>query len=139
MQQQLSFRPYTLDEVSNVTKVPTTVLEWLLKTLPCLKLRTGEDKVTVGLEHMQMLAVFVGNRWRDQGAPNEKVLMVTHFCCYLNIEGMEAEFAKGNTFPCFEPPMLVKLPFPRPKLYHELNLRKLWEEFCARVEAVFPT
>lgn len=133
-----TFKPFTIDEVVAVTKVPSNVLEHWLK-IDLLMVHTGEDGKSQGLEYMQAFAVFAGYRWLEGGAGMDRANGVVQFVSSLTEEGMRVEFRKGNTFPCIvpgEPRMLVKA--PDKKLGRDLNLRKLYGEFRFNLKTAFP-
>ncbi len=93
----LPFKPFTFDEVQAVVRAETKVIDSL--TLNVLKPKLGDDKMTIGLDWMQLFAVFVGARYLHEGAPLSRAQAVVTYlggCLLLNLE---AEIAAGRSFP----------------------------------------
>ncbi len=119
----LPFKPFTFDEVQAVVRAETKVIDSL--TLNVLKPKLGDDKMTIGLDWMQLFAVFVGARYLHEGAPLSRAQAVVTYlggCLLLNLE---AEIAAGRSFPA--------------ALGRRLDLKVLLPEFRAALERVFPT
>lgn len=136
-EEELPFRPYTMDEVSKITGIYTSALEAWLKTT--LELFLGDDRETRGLDHMQCFAVYCGRRFLDEGAGPALATKIVRFVAGLTERGMMVEFKKGNTFPCVADGYPKMLTNPKPsKLVNTLNLRTLYKEFRHHLKRVFP-
>jgi hypothetical protein len=137
----LPFKPFTPDEICEMTSVHPTVLDaWMKDVLkPCL----GDDGFTRGLNYMQTFAVFVGTRWLQEGAGAERVIPVVAMISGMTEGTLETECVAGRTWPvpatsdnqlpvgiCVKPPA-NSTPARR------LNLYVLHKEFLDRVERKF--
>ncbi len=140
----LPFRPFTIDQVYRIAGCPGKVLEqWVPSILPW---RMGEDGFTMGLEYMQLFALFVGNRYLEQGAPRGRAESVVRYVADTNLDFINQEIARGNSFPVPVSMMTnasqqsngCMVPAPDTPLGRRLNLRVLLEEFEQRLKTEFP-
>jgi hypothetical protein len=99
-----------------------------------------------------MLALYVGARWRDEGADPGRVASVVYYVARLHLEQMEAAFEEGRTFPV--PSLMVGdvvmpgggmliRPVAEPgsspgvrELFRKLDLETCWREVLHRIEEI---
>lgn len=131
----LPFKPFTLDEVKAITNAPSKFIDDLLRAGLPQKVGAGAQ----GLDYYATFAVFVGWRWKEEGAPNSKVTDVCSMVASMTMEFMEHEFNFGRMFPVMGPNRrgIMVVP-PDSRLGKTLNLKILLAEFQYNVAKVFP-
>ena len=136
---QLPFKPFTADEVQRITKCSMRVLDLCQGVLHP---RTGMG--ATGLDYMQTFAVFVGQRWLDQGASEERAQAVVKMVARMGHNVLLQRIRGGDTFPC-TPDMGPDIPAaglmvrpPNSKMGRDLNLKELYLEFTFNLKQVFP-
>src|SRR5882757_7238684 len=125
-QLDLPFKPFTLEEVVRITKAGArTVDTWSMM----LGIRSGLG--VVGLEYNQTFAIFVGQKYLDEGAT-----AVVRMLSNTPMETIEDQVAKGNTFPVPHSLSVNEIPgkgmfihAPDSTLGKRLDLYKLLLEF----------
>lgn len=132
------FKPFTLDEVQQVTGCDVKLLEKLTKPMDgTLQLQQGCG--VWGLDWLQTFEVFVAWRYIEEGGGMERALWAIHTIAALSLQGLQANHAKGLTFIVPEGAgrhMMVKPPGGR--LGKALCTKKLMGEFEARLDKAFP-
>lgn len=137
---QLPFKPFTFDEVKQITEVGANVLDSWVKLLP-----VKQGNGATGLEWMAMFGVYCGWRYLQEGAPKGRAEAVMCYVASITEHFMLTEFNEGRTFPV--PRKVVDggplgqgclVLSPGGRLGNALNLRVLFEAFKARVETIFP-
>ena len=133
---ELPFKPFTLSEAKDIAGCDTKWLDYWVKHQ--LEWFRGEDG-TQGLSYMAVVAVFVGSKWLEAGAPRSAANSVVAWLSRQAKSDMDMAVEDGFDFAI--PPVMGRPGFvrpPRSKLGRELNLRKLLPEFLERMRRVFP-
>src|SRR5262245_36923810 len=93
---QLPFKPFTFDEVKDVTEVSPNVLDSWARLL---KVKRGDDNQTVGFEWMAMFGIYCGWRYLGEGSPKGRAEAVMCYVAGITEAFMLGEFREGRTFP----------------------------------------
>lgn len=138
-QLELPFKPFTVDEVCQLTGVKPTLLDVWMRSI--LKPQMGS--MTIGLEYMQTFTVFVAKKFLDEGADGDKVDGVMRALLTVSVENMAQSFRKGDTFPVPHRNRMghvccVMVPAPKTRLGGVLRLDKLHAEFRHNLAKLFP-
>src|SRR5438552_15002024 len=99
---ELPFKPFTLDEVCRIANVKGPVLDRLMNTSATgrgLNLVRGDDGWSTGLDYMQTFAVFVANKWLEEGSGWERADDVVEYLSTMKVEFLDKELSEGRTFP----------------------------------------
>src|SRR5438876_7955320 len=91
---ELPFKPFTLDEVAQITKAISTNIDTWSRFIG---MRHGLG--VTGLEWCQVFAIFVGQKYLDEGASLDRATAVVRFLAEVKPPVLEAQLSKGNTFP----------------------------------------
>jgi hypothetical protein len=140
----LPFKPFTLEEVAQITGCKPQVIDcWVGVQLP---LQRGDNPNDWGLSYMQTFAVFVGWKWLQEGADAQRANCVVAFVGNISREFMLQEFGKGNSFPGMVqvpnkviggPPeirgIMVK-PDRRQAIMRRLDLATHFDEFLTQID-----
>jgi len=134
----LPFKPFTLSEVMRIAKCDSSVLDGFIEEHESMKVKTGDDGWSTGLDYMQTFAVFVGQRYLDEGAEWDRASPVVGYLSMLKLETLQAEMRAGRAFPVpkalgLDLNCIVKV--PDTPLGRKLDLRKLITEYDGRVHA----
>lgn len=135
---ELPFRPFTADEVLMITGVSVKRLEHWVQFH--LKIHAGCG--AIGLEYMQTFAVFVANKFLEEGSGQSKADDVLRFVCCMTPDQMTKWFAQGLTFPFIgmkpnKKRYGVMVKNPGGPLGNRLDLKVLFAEFESRLFGVF--
>lgn len=132
------FKPFSLDEVKQVTGCDTRLLDKLTSPVDgFLKVQQGCG--TYGLDFLQTFEVYVAWRYLEEGGGMDRSLWAMKVIASLCLEGLEREYSKGNTFIVgSDVGGAVLVQAPRNRLGKTLCTRRLLEEFRARLDRVFP-
>ncbi len=133
----LPFRPFTVEEVRDITGLFANVLDrWWGKILP---LKLGEDGVTRGLDWMGTFAAFVGRRFLDEGGDHQRAMRVARYVAGMTLPHVEECIKNGVSFPGVPPRGYASMiPPPKSRLGRALNLSQLLGEFRGNLARVFP-
>lgn len=139
-QLELPFKPFTLAEVHDITKVPPRLIDDWSKRIG---LRHGCG--VSGLDYMQAFAVFVGYKYALEGAPPERSIGVVVYLSGMQLETLEKQLAKGNVIPIPNSMSTTEIPgrgmmVPMPEgnsLAKRLNTATFLAEFKENVQRVF--
>jgi hypothetical protein len=92
----LPFKPFTIDEVKTLTGIATVVLDaWMVDGL--LPLHTGDDRFTRGLNDSQLLGVYFGARYLQEGADLGRATEVMKHVVGTGINQIKTWSVKGRT------------------------------------------
>lgn len=135
------FKPFTIDEVCQMTGVPPKVLDVFMESK--LPIQSG-DEGTQGLNYMQAFAAMVGYKYLKEGSDHARALAVVGFVGAMDQKYMEQEFLFGRSFPV--PPEMIPdrravgmlVAPPKSPLGHRLNLKVIYGEFQEGLKRVFP-
>lgn len=133
------FKPFSLDEVKQVTGCDTKLLDKLTSPVDgFLKVQQGCG--TYGLDFLQCFEVYVAWRYLEEGGGMDRALWAMKVIASLCLEGLEKNHAKNLTFIVgSDVGGAVLVQAPRNRLGKTLNTRRLLQEFRARLDRVFPS
>lgn len=132
---QLPFKPFTREEVENVTQAPASLIETLWGRV--IPERIGDVGFMPGLDWMGCFAVFVASKWLHEGSGVGRAIGAAIFVSNLGHDEMVAAIGKGDDFPTPTSQGGILVPHPNSTLGNRLNLNILNREFRDRLDQVF--
>jgi hypothetical protein len=142
LQVPCEFRPFTLEQVCEITGcLPVELDRWIKLCVP-LGLKTGSDGITTGLDYMQTLAVFTGVKYLRENAPQSIADHQVNFVACMTLDWLHENIAQGRTFLAPQTqtglPASLMIECPNMPLAKRLQMSLILAEFRERLDRVFP-